>query len=89
MKIFYTNQFKRDYKQVKKQHKDLTKLRTVIDKLAAKEMLELKYKDHPLTGSWKGLRDCHIEPDWLMIYKTSEDTLILERTGSHAELFQK
>ena len=89
MKIYYTNQFKRDYKRVKKQHKDLTKLRTVVDKLVAKEPLEAKYKDHPLTGNWRGFRDCHLEPDWLLIYKSSEDALILERTGSHSELFRK
>jgi len=89
LKIYYTNQFKRDYKRVKKQHKDLTKLRTFIDKLVAEEPLEVKYKDHPLAGKWKGFRDCHLEPDWLLIYRSSEDTLIFERTGSHSELFKK
>jgi len=62
LKIYYTNQFKRDYKRVKKQHKDITKLRTVIDKLVAQEPLEVKYKDHPLMGKWKEFRDCHLEP---------------------------
>lgn len=89
MKIYYTNQFKRDYKRAGKQHKDLNKLKTVIDKLVTKEPLDVKYKDHPLTGNWKGFRDCHLEPDWLVIYKSSEDTLILERTGSHSALFKK
>ena len=89
MKIYYTNQFKRDYKRARKQHKDLNKLKTVIDKLVTKEPLDVKYKDHPLTGNWKGFRDCHLEPDWLVIYKSSEDTLILERTGSHSALFKK
>ncbi len=76
MKIYYTNQFKRDYKRLKKQNKDLAKLREVIDKLVAKEPLQAKYNDHPLTGNWKGFRDCHVEPDWLLIYKVSEDTLL-------------
>ena len=89
MKIYYTNQFKKDYKRVKKQRKDITKLRTVIDKLAAKERLDVKYKDHPLAGKWQGYRDCHLEPDWMLIYKLAKDLLILERTGSHSELFKK
>jgi len=89
LKIYYTNQFKRDYKRARKQHKDLNKLKTVIDKLVTKEPLDVKYKDHPLTGNWKGFRDCHLEPDWLLIYKSSSDTLILERNGSHSALFKK
>ena len=89
MKIVYSSQFKKDYKKVKKQNKDLGKLSAVIDKLAAKERLDIKYRDHPLTGSWKGFRDCHLEPDWILIYRASEDTLALARTGSHSELFKK
>jgi len=86
--IRYTSQFKKDYKQIKKQNKDLTKLQTLIEKLVNRETLEAKYKDHGLAGSLKGYRDCHIEPDWLIIYKIAHDTLILERTGSHSELFK-
>ncbi len=88
MKIEYTTQFKKDYKRIKKQNKDLQKLRVVINKLTIEEKLDLKYKDHSLTGSLKGYRDCHIEPDWLLLYKLSGDTLLLERTGSHSELFK-
>ncbi len=88
MRIYYANQFKKDYKSIKKQNKDIIKLRIVIEKLIAKEQLESKYKDHPLIGNRKSLRDCHIEPDWILIYKSSEDLLILERTGSHSELFK-
>ena len=66
MKIRYTIQFKKDYKRVKKQNKDLEKLRVVIDKLATVKNLESKYKDHGLTGTLKGYRNCHIEPDWLL-----------------------
>ena len=88
MTIRYTSQFKKDYKRIKKQNKDLAKLQILIEKLVNSEMLEAKYKDHSLTGSLKGYRDCHIEPDWLIIYKISHDTLILERTGSHSELFK-
>lgn len=88
MIIHYTTQFKKDYKRIKKQNKELDKLRILIEKLVAGMQLELKYKDHQLTGEWKGYRDCHIEPDWLLIYKKTSDTLILERTGSHSVLFK-
>ncbi len=89
MNIFYTNQFKKDYRRIKKQNKDLIKLQDVIEKLADGERLEQKYKDHQLSGIWKNHRDCHIEPDWLLIYRTTSKELILERTGSHSELFKK
>lgn len=88
MRIIYTNQFKKDYKRVQKQNKDVEKLRVVVEKLAGKEKLDPRYKDHPLSGNWKGFRDCHVEPDWVLIYKTTEEVLILERTGSHSELFK-
>ena len=88
MTIKYTTQFKKDYKRVKRQNKDLTKIQTLIKKLVSREILGAKYKDHSLTGSLKGYRDCHIEPDWLVIYKITQDTLILERTGSHSDLFK-
>ena len=89
MNIFYTNQFKKDYKRIKKQNKDLNKLQDVIEKLADGKRLEQKYKDHQLSGIWKNYRDCHIEPDWILIYRTTSEELILERTGSHSELFKK
>ena len=89
MNLHYTNQFKKDYKRIKKQNKDLDKLRAVIEKLLAGPLLESKYKDHRLFGNWKGHRDCHIEPDWILIYRITGDDLYLERTGSHSELFKK
>jgi len=70
-----------------KQNKDLYKLRAVIEILAAGQLLEPKYHDHQLSGNWKGHRDCHIEPDWILIYRITTDDLFLERTGSHSELF--
>ena len=88
MKLVYTNQFKKDYKRVQKQNKDITKLAAVIDKLLGKQVLEPKYKDHSLSGKWKHHRDCHIEADWLLIYRITVDALILERTGSHSDLFK-
>ena len=89
MTIIYTTQFKRDYKKIKKQHKELNKLKLLIEKLVSGEKLEPKYKDHQLAGEFKGYRDCHIEPDWILIYNKTADNLILERTGSHSELFKK
>ena len=89
MNIFYTNQFKKDYKRIKKQNKNLIKLQDVIEKLADGERLEQKYNDHQLSGIWKNHRDCHMEPDWILIYRTTSQELILERTGSHSELFKK
>jgi len=87
--IVYTTQFKRDYKRIKKQNKELYKLKVLIEKLVTGKKLEVKYKDHQLSGDFKGYRDCHIEPDWLLIYKKTTDDLILERMGSHSELFKK
>lgn len=88
MKLVYTNQFKKDFKRIQKQNKDITKLAVVIDKLLGKQVLEPKYKDHSLSGKWKQHRDCHIEADWLLIYRITVDALILERTGSHSDLFK-
>lgn len=89
MNINYTTQFKKDYKRIKKQNKDLNKLRAIIEKLTSGKKLEPKYRDHQLKGNWSGHRDCHIEADWILIYSTSDEDLNLERTGSHSELFKK
>ena len=89
MNIHYTTQFKKDYKRIKNREKDLGKLRAVIEKLVAGQFLEPRYKDHQLFGNWKGHRDCHIGPDWILIYRITANDLYLERTGSHSELFKK
>lgn len=88
LELFETSRFKRDRKRLKKQGRDLNKLKVVIRKLCKQQKLEKKYHDHSLTGPWKGYRDCHIEPDWLLIYKTDKTTLYLVRSGSHSELFK-
>ena len=88
MNLYYTTQFKRDYKRIKKQDKDLNKLKIVIDVLASGKTLSETYRDHQLAGSWKGHRDCHIEPDLILIYRLTSDSLTLERTGSHSDLFK-
>ena len=88
MKIIYTTQFKKDFKRIQKQNKDITKLKTIISSLVNGQILDQKHKDHPLSGKWKNHRDCHIEPDWILIYRLTSDSLFLERTGSHSELFK-
>ena len=84
----FTSQFKKDLKLAKKQNKDLGKLFEVIDILANGETLDAKYKDHSLTGNYRGTRECHIEPDWLLIYEIRGDVLVLMlyRLGSHSEM---
>ncbi|MDJ0601584.1 MAG: type II toxin-antitoxin system YafQ family toxin [Crocosphaera sp.] len=84
--IFETR-FKKDIKRLQKRGKDMNKLKTVIEKLLDNQELEAKYKDHALIGNWNGYRDCHIEPDWILIYKISESYLFLVRSGSHSDLF--
>ena len=85
--VFETNQFKRDSKRVVKQGKPFDELLAVIETLTEEKSLSEKYRDHSLTGNWKGYRECHIKPDWLLIYKIELEALFLARTGSHAELF--
>ena len=75
--IKFTSQFKKDLKLAKKQGKDLDKLFNVIEILEKGEKLEKKYKDHSLSGEYKGTRECHIEPDWLLVYEIMNDVLIL------------
>ncbi len=83
-----TSQFKKDVKRARKRRKDLEKLKQVIEFLAAGEPLEAKYRDHALGGAYRGTRDCHIEPDWVLIYELTDEDLVLIRTGTHADLFE-
>ena len=84
----YTTAFKKDFKRLEKRGADLEKLRRVITLLLAGMPLEEQYRDHPLRGKFSGVRDCHIEPDWVLIYAVIENELRLIRTGSHADLFK-
>lgn len=79
--------FRKDYRKLPSSGKDLSKLAFVIDTLATGEPLAESYRDHVLVGNYLGCRECHISPDWLLIYQTTETELILVRTGSHSELF--
>jgi mRNA interferase YafQ len=83
-----TTQFDRDVKRQGKRGKPLDKLHEIIEILRTRRPLDPKHKDHPLGGEWKGWRDCHIAPDWILIYRKAEATLDLGRTGSHSDLFE-
>lgn len=84
-----TTQFKKDYKLAKRRGLDISLLKDIVTKLANGEPLDPKYKDHSLSGNWTGHRECHIQPDWLLIYRYEENVLILTlaRTGTHSDLF--
>ncbi len=84
-----TNQFKKDYKVAIKRGLPIKLLEDVISKLALGEQLPAKNRDHELNGNWSNFRECHILPDWLLVYQINEDTLVLalSRTGSHSDIF--
>jgi mRNA interferase YafQ len=86
---FRTSQFKRDVKLSEKRHKNMSKLKTIMTKIVNEETLDPKYKNHKLTGNYKHNWECHIEPDWLLIYRLTSTEVIFERTGSHSDLFKK
>ena len=88
--VKFTSQFKKDINLAKKQGKNIDKLFEVIQQLANGETLDEKFRDHPLSGNYKGCRECHIEPDWLLIYEIINGVLVLMlyRIGSHSDLFK-
>ncbi len=89
LEIVASNRFKKDLKLAMRRGYNINLLEEVINKIAAGEILEPKYKDHELTGEYTGFRDCHIQPDWLLIYQKREKELVLllARTGTHSDLF--
>lgn len=91
LKLVTTSQFRKDYKRIKKRGYKLTLLEKIINTLLAQKTLPAKYRDHPLSGDWSGYRECHILPDWLLIYRIEENLLVLtlSRTGTHSDLFNK
>lgn len=88
--VKFTNAFKKSYKLMKKRGQDLSLLDNVVDTLRQGKKLEDKHHDHALTGTYQGFRECHIKPDWLLIYLIENDilTLTLVDTGSHSDLFK-
>ena len=91
LEIKFTPQMKRDMKRMQKRGKDMDKMTNVLAILAEGRKLPPKHKDHPLKGSMNHLRECHIEPDWLLLYRIVEDRLILSctATGTHDDLFKE
>lgn len=89
--LIATSQFKKDYKRAKKRGLNMNELQVVLDMLCAEEVLEERYRDHALVGSYAGFRECHIRPDWLLVYAIDRGRLILtaSRTGSHSDLFDE
>lgn len=87
--VVWTARFKKDYKLALKRHLNIRLLDDVVRALAKDEILPEKYKDHALIGDYAGYRECHIQPDWLLVYRLEDDflVLILFRTGSHSDLF--
>ena len=86
-RIYVTSRYKKDLKRASKRGKDLDKLDEIIVLLQQDISLHSRHLDHHLTGSWNDQRECHIEPDWLLIYKRQNNDLILTRIGSHSDLF--
>ena len=87
LKPEYTSKFKKDLKTIEKRKLDIELLKDIIRKLCNEELLPLKNKDHNLSGDWVGCRECHIAPDWLLIYQVGNGIIVFERTGSHSDLF--
>jgi len=85
----YANQFSKDVRRVQNRRKNLEKLKIILQSLIAGEQLDPIHRDHKLIGNYQGRRECHIEADWLLIYKLKENQIIFERTGTHSDLFRK
>lgn len=85
----YSGQFKRDVKQTQKRGKDMGKLKDLLNQLIEELPLSASYLDHPLKGRWRGYRETHIEPDWLLIYKITGAVVRFDRTGRHTDLFSE
>lgn len=88
LKQIYTTKFNKDLIKAAKRGKDLNKIKRIVTLLSEREKLDIKYKDHNLSGNYSGRRECHIEPDWLLIYKIDGNQIIFERTGTHSDLFR-
>jgi len=87
MRVRTTRRYRRDIKKARKGGRDKKKLQAVIDTIAAGERLPRRHRQHNLSGNWEGHIECHIEGDWLLIWREEADEIVLVRTGTHAELF--
>jgi mRNA interferase YafQ len=88
LRVITTRKFEKDYRRCQRRGKDMSKILAVMRKLIHERPLEQKHNDHPLTGIFKDSRDCHVEPDWLLIYRAGRGSIVFERTGTHADLFK-
>ncbi|OHB18851.1 MAG: hypothetical protein A2854_03270 [Parcubacteria group bacterium RIFCSPHIGHO2_01_FULL_56_18] len=88
-RIVQQSRFRRDYKLQKRRGKDIKKLKAVVLELAEYGILDILHRPHKLTGEWNGFWECHIEPNWLLIYDVNGDEVLLARTGTHSDLFGK
>jgi mRNA interferase YafQ len=86
--ISRSSAFRKDYKRLQKRGFEIRRLKRVIEALARGQKMEDRYRDHPLRGNYEGWRECHIAPDWLLIYILTDEELSLARTGTHADLFE-
>jgi mRNA interferase YafQ len=84
----FTNRFAKDLKLMTKRGRDPENIKAVMRNLIEERLLDRKFRDHVLIGNFKDRRECHIEPDWLLIYRIEESVIIFERTGTHADLFR-
>ena len=87
LELLTTTAFEKDMRRIRRQGKDLDKLDAIVNLLQEQERLPERCRPHPLRGDWTGHWDCHVEPDWLLLYKLTGKALVLVRTGSHTELF--
>jgi mRNA interferase YafQ len=87
LRVRQSTRFRRDVKRLLRQRFDLSRLELIVKLLVAQEALDERHRDHPLVGNWRGYWECHIQADWLLIYRVEANELQLVRTGSHSELF--
>ena len=85
--VSYSKQLARDLRRMLKREKNGENVKNIMRQLINEKQLEHRYRDHKLVGGYKDRRECHIEPDWLLIYKKSREVIVFERTGTHADLF--
>ena len=88
LKPSYTNQFQKDLKLMDRRGKPMEKFKEVAGDLISEVPLDVRFRNHKLTGNYKGRWECHLEPDWLIVYKLFGDEIIFERTGTHSDLFE-
>ncbi len=87
LKPDYTGRFKKDYKQAIKRNWDISQIDEIMCKLISEIPLDVKYKDHALYGDYEGCRECHIKPDWLLVYQVGNGIIVFERIGTHSDLY--